>query len=114
MKFPSQVFPNPVGEEWTSLHTYRTTLDPDSADPGLGVSATGHEFAGATGANISSLGPSTGPGHSGTTGRSGGPGRGRGRRQNRESDLSIRELTLHHISIAPSYVRQATILTAYG
>ncbi|THD21172.1 Cohesin subunit [Fasciola hepatica] len=88
-EYISRVFPNPVGEEWTSLHTYRTTLDPDSVDPGLNVTVSGHDFTGASGTNTSGLGQSSGATHTGTTGRSGGPGRGRGRRQNRDSDMSI-------------------------
>lgn len=72
---PPQVFSNPVGEEWVSLHAYRSSLDPDSAAaPDAG----------------SSDHPTTAVGSSaiGGSGRTTASGRGRGKRHLRESDVS--------------------------
>ncbi|CAL8094125.1 unnamed protein product [Calicophoron daubneyi] len=83
-EYVSRIFPNPVGEEWASLHAYRSSLDPDMAESNV---IPGHDLAHQT-TNSGGQAQSSLTAH-GTLGRTGGTGRGRGRRSARDPDLSV-------------------------
>ncbi|KAF6767693.1 hypothetical protein AHF37_08072 [Paragonimus kellicotti] len=87
-EYVSRVFPNPVGEEWASLHAYRSSLDSELTDYSTVVSGGAHDQPTSTGALHTAQ---SGAAHGPSARPSAGPGRGRGRRPAviRESDISL-------------------------
>ncbi|KAF8565992.1 hypothetical protein P879_06467 [Paragonimus westermani] len=87
-EYVSRVFPNPVGEEWASLHAYRSSLDSELTDYSTVVSGGAHDQPTSTGALLTAQSGAT---HGPSARPSAGPGRGRGRKPAviRDSDISL-------------------------
>ncbi|CAH8674975.1 unnamed protein product [Schistosoma bovis] len=101
-----RIFPNPVGNEWASLHAYRSSLDPDNTDNAPGHDGVGH----ATNPQaVSSSNPAPVQGNTvvPTSGRVGYGGRGRGKRL-RDSDSSLPDANLNPQSTSTAIKKKRT------
>ncbi|CAH8671635.1 unnamed protein product [Schistosoma bovis] len=101
-----RIFPNPVGNEWASLHAYRSSLDPDNTDNAPGHDGVSH----ATNPQaVSSSNPAPVQGNTvvPTSGRVGYGGRGRGKRL-RDSDSSLPDANLNPQSTSTAIKKKRT------